>query len=123
MKTVKYYYSKPVHLRRIPVLTDDEGNVLFVYDRIEPKVKRIPRITVASVYDPNTNTMTFGAAVCSVKDTFSKKIGRELAEKRARQFPETVIRAIKRGKIREVSRRYANDLIAKHLSKYVHVDV
>ena len=76
MKTVKYYYSAPVHIRRIPVLTDDEGNVLFIYDKIEPSVKRVPRITVASVYDPIDNRMTFGAAICSPKDTFKKNIGR-----------------------------------------------
>ena len=91
MKTVKYYYSAPVHVRHIPVLTDDEGNVLFVYDKVEPMVKRVPRITVASVYDPVENKMTFGAAVCSPKDTFKKSIGREIAEKRARQFPEITV--------------------------------
>lgn len=123
MKTVKYYYSAPVHIRRIPVLTDDEGKVLFVYDRVEPSVKRVPRITVASVYDPVANKMTFGAAVCSPKDTFKKSVGREIAEKRARQFPEVTICNIKRGKIREVSKRYANDLIEKHLANYVSFSI
>ena len=123
MKTVKYYYSKPVHLRRLPVLTDDEGNVLFVYDKVDPTVKRIPRITVASVYDPETNTMTFGVATCSTKDMFSKKIGRELAEKRAREHAEVTVKAIRRGRIREVSTRYANELIERHLSKYVHLGI
>ena len=126
MKTVKFYYSTPVHLRHVPVITDDEGKVLFIYDQVEPSVKRLPRITVASVYDPVENKMTFGAAICSPKDTFKKAIGRDLAEKRARQFPEITICGIKRskrGKIREVSKKYANDLIQKHLSKYVHVDL
>ena len=122
MKTVKYYYSAPVHIRHIPVLTDDEGNVMFVYDKVEPSVKRVPRITVASVYDPIENKMTFGAAVCSPKDTFKKSVGREIAEKRARQFPEITVVAIDRRKIREVSQRYANDLIERHLAKYVELD-
>lgn len=122
MKTVKYYYSAPVHIRRIPVLTDDEGNPLFIYDKIDPSVKRVPRITVASVYDPIDNKMTFGAAICSPKDTFKKSIGREIAEKRARQFPEVTVVAIDRRKIREVSQRYANDLIERHLSKYIQFD-
>lgn len=121
MKTVKYYYSKPVHLRRLPVLTDDEGNVLFVYDKVDPTVKKIPRITVASVYDPLSNTMTFGVATCSPKDMFSKKVGRELAEARAKEHPEVTVKAIRRGKVREVSTRYANELIERHLSKYVHL--
>ena len=123
MKTVKYYYSAPVHVRHIPVLTDDEGKVLFVYDRVEPSVKRVPRITVASVYDPVKNQMTFGTAVCSPKDTFKKSIGREIAEKRARQFPEITIVGINRRKIREASKRYANDLIEKHLADYVHFSI
>ncbi len=123
MKQVKFYYSAPIHVRRIPVLTDDNGNVLFVYDKLGSTVKRIPRITVASVYDPESNTMTFGAAVCSPKDVFSKKVGREIAEKRARQFAEITIKGIHRKKIRETSKKYANDLIAKHLARYVHVDV
>lgn len=123
MKTVKYYYSAPVHLRHIPVLTDDEGNVLFVYEKVEPKAKRIPRITVASVYDPIENKMTFGAAICSPKDAFKKSVGREIAEKRARQFPEITVVAIPRRKIREVSKKYANDLIERHLSKYVQFDI
>lgn len=122
-KTVKYYYSAPVHIRRIPVLTDDEGKVLFVYDKVEPSVKRIPRITVASVYDPVNNRMTFGAAICSPKDTFKKSIGREIAEKRARQFPEITVVGIDRRKIRDVSTRYANDLIERHLSKYVQFSI
>ena len=123
MKTVKYYYSAPVHIRHIPVLTDDEGKVLFVYDKIEPSVKRVPRITVASVYDPVANKMTFGAAVCSPKDTFKKSVGREIAEKRARQFAEITIVGINRKKIRETSKKYANDLIEKHLSKFVQFGI
>lgn len=123
MKTVKYYYSAPVHIRHIPVLTDDEGNVLFVYDKVEPSVKRIVRITVASVYDPVENKMTFGVAVCSPKDVFKKSIGREIAERRARQSPEITVVAINRKKLREVSKRYANDLIERHLSKHVQFGI
>lgn len=123
MKTVKYYYSAPVHIRHIPVITDDEGKVLYIYDKVEASMKRLPRVTVASVYDPVTNTMSFGASVCSPRDMFVKRIGRETAEKRARQFPEITISNIKRGKIREVSKRYANDLIAKHMEKYVHFSI
>ena len=123
MKTVKYYYSAPIHIRHIPVITDDEGRVLYIYDRIEPIMKKLPRVTVASVYDPITDKMTFGASVCSPKDMFVKRIGRENAEKRARQFPEITICNVRKGKIREVSKRYANDLIAKHLEKYVHFNI
>lgn len=123
MKTVKYYYSAAVHLRHIPVITDHEGKVLFVYDKIEPNVKKVPRITVASVYDPVENKMTFGAAICSPKDTFKKEIGREIAEKRARHFPEITVVPINRKKLREISKKYANDLIERHLSKCIKINV
>lgn len=123
MKTVKYYYSAPVHIRQIPVLTNDQGDVLHIYDKISPSIKRLPRVTVASVYDPIKNQMTFGASICSPKDMFVKRIGRENAEKRAREFPEITICNIKKGKVRETSKRYANDLIEKHLSKYVQFGI
>lgn len=123
MKQIKFYYSKPVHVRSLPVLTDDSGNVIFVMEKVGAKVKKMPRVTVASIYDPDTNTMTFGTAICSPKDVFKKEIGRELATKRAKQFPEHTIVGIKRRKIRETSRKYANELIAKHLRRYVHIDL
>lgn len=119
MKKVKYYYSAPAHLVTLPALTDDNGNVLYVYDKISAKVKRFPRITVASVYDPDNNVMKFGAAVCSPRDLFVKKIGRDLAEERANNNPEITITGINRKKIREASKKYANDLIEKYLAKYV----
>jgi hypothetical protein len=123
MKQIKFYYSIPVHLRTIPVLTDDNGNVLFIYDKVGAMTKRVPRITVASYYDPEANKMTFGAATCSPKDVFVKKIGREIAQKRALESPEITLVGINRRKLREVSKKYANELIAKHLSRYVHIDV
>lgn len=119
MKTVKYYYSKAVHLRKLPVVTDEEGNALFLYEKSEPLIKKLPRITVASVYDPINNSMKFGVAVCSPKDTFKKSIGRELALKRAQESASVVI--VKYNKVREVSTRYANELIDRYLSKYVRI--
>lgn len=119
MKSVKFYYSAETHIRRIPVLTDAQGNVTYIFDRITSVVKKIPRITVASVYDPIENKMTFGCSVCSPKDVFNKKFGRELAEERARKYPEITIVSIHRNKIRETSKKYANMLISKHLEEYV----
>jgi len=78
MKTVKFYYSKPVHVRLIPVMTDSQGEVNFVFNSVSQIVRTLPRVTVASVYDPINNTMSFGVSVCSPKDTFKKKEGRKL---------------------------------------------
>ena len=124
MKTVKYYYSKPVHVRLIPCMTDAQGRPLFIFrdESITKIVKTVPRVTVASIYDPAENTMKFGVAICSPKDVFKKAIGRKLAEDRARIKPAVTIKGIKRGCIRKVSRKYANELISSYLSKDVQFD-
>jgi len=123
MKTVKFYYSKPVHIRLIPVMTDSQGEVSFVMPNTSRIVKTLPRITVASIYNAKENIMSFGVAVCSPKDTFKKSVGRKLAEDRARINPNIKITNIKKGCIRRVSKRYANQLIAEFLEKDVHFDL
>ena len=121
MKTVKYYYSKPVHVRTIPVMTDAQGVPLYIFrdESISRVVRTVPRVTVASIYDPIANTMVFGVAVCSPKDVFKKAIGRKLAEDRARIKPAAKVVGIKPGRVRSVSKRYANELIASYLAKDV----
>ena len=121
MKTTKFYYSKPVHVRLIPVATDAQGDPCYVYsDRsMSTILKTLPRITVASIYDSVEGTMSFGIAVCSPKDVFKKSVGRKLAEDRARIKPAIKVTISKRGKIRSVSKRYANELISSYLSKDV----
>ena len=123
MKTVKFYYSKPVHVRLIPVMTDSQGEINFVFDSVSQIVKTLPRVTVASVYDPLNNTMSFGVAICSPKDTFKKKDGRKLAEDRARIKPAVKVCGIKRGCVKSVSRNYANRLIAEYINKDVRFDL
>ena len=123
MKKVKYYYSSAVSLRNLPVFTDSQGNVLYVFDKPLVETKKIPRVTVASVYDPVENRMTFGVAVCCPKDTFEKHIGRDIALQRAIETPEVTVRLIKRGRIREISKRYANQLINSRLKSYVQSDL
>lgn len=125
MKTIKYYYSKPVHVRLLPCMTDAQGEPLFVFkdESISRIVRTVPRVTVASIYDPVENTMRFGVAICSPKDTFKKCIGRKLAEDRARIKPSIVIVGIKKGCVRNVSKRYANELISSYISKDVQFDL
>lgn len=119
MKKVKYYYSEAVNVRKLPVYTDAEGNVLFISEKEPSDVKKLPRVTVAAVYDDITNTMSFGAAICSPKDTFKKSIGRDLAYERATTSPEVIVKIIKRNRTRETSRRYSEELIQSKLKKYV----
>ena len=125
MKTVKFYYSKPVHVRLIPVMTDSQGEVNFVMSTVSQIVRTLPRITVASVYDPIDNTMSFGVSICSPKDTFKKSVGRKLAEDRARIKPNVKVKLTsrKRDYIRRISKKYSNDLISEYLSKDVHFDL
>lgn len=120
MKTVKFYYSKPVHVRLLPCVTDAQGEPLFLHEKMQSKIMRtLPRITVAAMYDSDTNSMAFGVAVCSPKDVFKKAIGRELAKNRAEVKPIVEVKAIRRGCVRSVSRRYANEIISSYLSKNV----
>jgi len=123
MKKVKYYYSEPVHLRMLPVITGTQGDPLYIIETKTPVVKTLPRITVAAVLDDKEEVLTFGSAICAPGDTFKKSVGREVALKRAKGFPEITIRLTKRSKISEVSKRYANQLISQHLQKYVRADI
>lgn len=115
MEKVKYYYSKPVYAQNVQMFTDSEGNILWINEKSTSSPKRVTRVTIASIYDPDTNTLRFGSAVCSPKDIFVKSIGRQLAYTRATQRPEITVRVTNRKKIREVSERYANDIIEKHV--------
>ena len=123
MKKVKYYYSEAVHIRLMPVATDAEGDPLYILGSKPVKVKVIPRITVATVWDTKTDTMTFGTAICSPKDTFVKAVGRDIALKCATVKPEITVKLTKKNKVRETSKRYANQLISQHLEKYVFTEV
>lgn len=120
MKTVKYYYSEPFAVSNVPVLLGNNGQVIDYYDNKKLTItKKLPKVTVASVYDPDTNSMRFGVAVCSPKDMFVKSIGRELALERATNAPKLTVIGIRRGKIRETSVKHAEALIQTYLSNYV----
>jgi len=123
MRKVKYYYSEAVHVRTMPVITDAEGTPIYIPDSKPLKVKTLPRITVAAIWDDKQDTITFGAAICAPSDVFKKAIGREVSFKRATDFPEITVKLTKRNRIREVSKRYANELISQHLHKYVRSNV
>jgi len=120
MKSTKYYYSRPAFVKYLKTLVDGQGNVLYISDKdVVTPTKRIPRICVASVYDHDTNTMYFGASICSPKDQFKKSVGREIAYKRALKTPMKTTRLKAGAKIRNVSVRYANEIIDKLLKEYV----
>lgn len=117
MNKTKYYYSEAVHLRLLPVYTDAEGNPLFIDETRKPVIKTVPRVTVASVLEPETNVLSFGVAVCSDKDMFNKEIGRGLALDRAMNKPCLKLTVTRKDKISKVSKKYADQLI----DQYLHV--
>ena len=121
MKTVKYYYSKAIHVRYVPCVTDDQGEVVFLLERNVSPAKKLPRITVASVFDSEHSTMNFGVAICSPKDVFKKSEGRKLAYQRAIESPNCIVH-VKRGKTRYVSKKYANSLIEQAESSFLNLE-
>lgn len=121
-KNIKFYYSEPLAICNLPAVLDRSGNIMYVTDKKSAVIKKLPRITVASVYDPIANTMRFGVAVCSPEDTFVKQFGRDLAVSRALETPKATVIGIRRGKIRETSKKHANAIINTYLSKYVSTD-
>ena len=120
MISVKYYYSEPAYKVFMEALTDDSGNIVYVPDKKnQQKAKRIHRIIVASVYDNQSNSLSFGVAICSPRDVFSKYIGRKLAFARALHDPKKKVVLKNRRNIRKSSVKYANELIDKYLEIYV----
>lgn len=117
MNKTKYYYSEAVHLRLLPVYTDAEGNPLFIDETRKPIIKTVPRVTVASVLEPETNCLSFGVSVCSEKDVFSKEIGRGLALDRAMNNPCLKVYVTRKDKISKISKQYAEELV----DQYLHV--
>lgn len=86
MKKSKFYYSRPAYEVKVIATTNDEGEIVC-YPIKNQKVRERSRITICGVLDTDTNTLSFGAAVCSNKDRFVKSIGRQLSETRALNAP------------------------------------
>ena len=120
MRSTKYYYSRPAYVKYMRTLVDGQGEVLFISDRgLDSKPKRVPRICVASVYDRDTGIMQFGYSICSPKDIFNKSIGRDIAYKRAISKPVKKVQLKAGAKVRNVSVKYANEIIDKFIKQYV----
>lgn len=119
METVKYYYSKAIHVRFAPIVTDNQGDALYYLERNLRPARRLPRVTVASVYNKETDKMTFGVAICSPKDTFKKSEGRKLAYERAINNPDIIINKPEHNQIRRMSCDLANDLIDRAEHKFI----
>lgn len=102
MKNARFYYSAQRNTVKALVVgtqdfTLDDVVVGFYKSSIQP----MPRITICSLLNEDRTKLSFGVAVCSAKDRFVKKVGRELAYKRALEHPFKVAEVTK-DNIREV---------------------
>lgn len=52
------------------------------------------RFTVAGVYEKTTSEVKFGVAICGPRDQFARKVGRAIAEGRAKKHP-TLVKELK----------------------------
>lgn len=87
MKNARFYYSLPMVKATVVMVEGsvfDTDNILGYYSHTKTP---LPRITICSVLNKETNTLSFGVAFCSSKDRFVKKIGREISYKRALENP------------------------------------
>ena len=101
MNNVKFYFSKDFKLANMEVFLGT-NNTVIATGNIVSKLRRIPRITICSIFDPDKKTLTFGVSRCSSKDTFVKSIGRELAFKRAVNNPYKTIHVSDNAKVSDI---------------------
>lgn len=88
MRKPRYYYGPDISIKTVDMLAVNDN--LLCEQRII-KTKHFPRITICGIYDDETETLSFGAAICSPKDRFVKSIGRDLAFKRANEEPCKIV--------------------------------
>ncbi len=82
-KVVRNYYSTPIMFAETAFVPHMGGAM-----SIPPQKFRVSeRYTVTGIWDKATGNVKFGVAVCNVNDRFERKIGRELAEKKAETNP------------------------------------
>ena len=101
MNNVKFYFSRDFKLANMEVFLGT-NNAVIATGNIVSKLKRVPRITICSIFDPGKKTLTFGVSRCSSKDTFVKSIGRKLAFERALNNPYKIIHVSGNEKVSDI---------------------
>lgn len=81
------YYGHQVLKVQGDVYCGPNGFPLSYVTRNLGKSTRLPRVTVCAVYDEDINTLQFGVAVCSPKDTYRRIDGYSIAMTRAEDNP------------------------------------
>ena len=101
MNNVKFYFSKDFKLANMEVFLGTNNNILAV-GNIVSKPRRVLRITICSIFDPDKKTLTFGVSRCSSKDIFVKSVGRKLAFERALASPYKIIHVSNNEKVSDL---------------------
>lgn len=118
MKVERYYYSYPYGTGSAWALLDPHKKVT-ANSVVGKYIKPFPRLTVCGVFDSDTHTATFGTAVCSPKDIFIKKTGREIALKRATESPVKTVHVINIKDFAQEFYKVAAELEQEHYDKHL----
>ena len=108
MKKERFYYGEEYIISNLEVMLDKDRRIIGA-GSLSGKIN-LPRVTICGIYDTDDNTMSFGVARCSGKDSFLKAKGRELSRKRANESPITVVTVLPDQKISEVFITNARDI-------------
>ena len=100
MNNIRYYFGSDLKIANMEVLLGTNDTVIAMGSL--NRIKRIPRVTICGIFDPDKKTLTFGATRCSAKDAFVRSIGRNLAYKRAIAEPYKVVSVSDNEKISDV---------------------
>lgn len=87
MKNARFYYSVPLSTVKAMVVGTQDFTLGDIVGFYKSSVQPLPRITICSLLSEDRTKLSFGVAVCSAKDRFVKKVGREMAYKRAVEKP------------------------------------
>lgn len=112
MEKIKYYYSKPISEE---IVVSFSGN----YYLKRRSKKRFPRMTICSILDTEKNTLSFGCTVCSTKDIFTKKEGRQYAYINAIEKPIKVINLSEGDFIRGISFDFVSGIFLDFYNKVI----
>lgn len=83
MEVVRNYYSTPITFAQVAFIPQMGGAAA-----IDPRsYKQSERVTVSAIWNKKTAMVKFGSTVCSLQDRFERKVGREIAQKRAKNDP------------------------------------
>lgn len=95
MENARFYYSTPMYTVKVAAVGANGFNPYNVVGYYGNTIEQMPRITICTILSEDKTKLSFGVAMCSKKDRFVKKIGRELAYNRALNSPIMEVKVTK----------------------------